>query len=133
MRSYRVFDAFSDIYRPTFWKLQEDAHKEAKRLDSQQCSHHEETCVRIELVELATDADAIHRYLAGDLPENLSALRTWGLTKRGGLMELKADGIPAKASNQESEANASKTRLLAGTPEAAKAAEDFFASLGKKP
>jgi hypothetical protein len=56
--------------------------------------------MRIELVEIKTDAASVIDYLNGLQPEGLTPLRTWKLSVRGGLIELNADGTIAKAAEQ---------------------------------
>lgn len=52
--------------------------------------------LRIQLVDIRTDKDAVIGYLNGDKPTDLLALRTWKLSNRGGLIELDAAGKPLK-------------------------------------
>lgn len=129
MRSYRVFSGVRiDGERQVFFffKDRAAAHEHAK--------NYPEPCwpqVLIHLVELPTDADAVHDYLNGRQPVslNVSILRTWCLTQRGGLHELQAGEAPPAALEGLVERSAHTETInfiLAGTPEAAAAAQAFW-------
>jgi hypothetical protein len=54
--------------------------------------------VRIQLIELQTNVQAVIGFLNGEKPVDPKVLRTWKLTPRGGLVELGEDGKPLEKS-----------------------------------
>lgn len=83
MNFYRttITDCPGPMDRAEFDHKQSDAHARAKRKPE-----HLRRELRIELVDVQTDAASIERLLNGYLAD-FKALRTWKLGERGGLVE----------------------------------------------
>lgn len=62
---------------------QSDAHNEAKAYGQWRWPN-----LRVELIDVDTDKSSITRLLNGVGPERRTALRTWILTERGGMVEV---------------------------------------------
>lgn len=89
MHFYRVLDIDADPAQGLvdWYPTMADAHRDAKR---RFCTGHARSRCRIELVEIDTSKDGVLGLLRTGAPpcDSLPALRTWGLTDRGGLREL---------------------------------------------
>lgn len=91
MQAYLIKDLAMDDARVPFKKTLKEAHDRAKLLPKDTWGDQ-----RIQLVNVPTDAASVIGYLNGGHPDasDLTPLRTWKLSPRGGLVELGEDGAP---------------------------------------
>lgn len=92
MNAYRVIDIKddTDLSPVLFRHTLEHARMSART----QYSDEIKPDVRIQLIDIPSHREAVIGYLNGEKPKAPTALRTWKLTPRGGLVELGEDGKP---------------------------------------